>query len=98
MAMPTYVSLVKWTDQGVKNAKDTVQRAGAFSGDVERRGGKLLNIFWTQGRYDLVVTIEAPDDQTAMAALLTVGGLGNIRTETLRAFNESEMASIIQKM
>ena len=96
--MPTYVTLIKWTDQGVRNAKDSIQRAGAFRSDLERRGGKLLSIYWTQGKYDIVTTIEAPDDQTAMAALLAVGGLGNVRTETLRAFNETEMQSILQKV
>lgn len=96
--MPTYVTLIKWTDQGVRNTKDTVQRARAFRGDVERRGGKLVSIYWTQGRYDIVATVEAPDDQTAMAALLAVGGLGNVRTETLHAFNETEMESILQKI
>jgi uncharacterized protein with GYD domain len=96
--MPTYVSLIKFTDQGVKNAKDTVQRAAAFRNDVERRGGKLLSIYWTQGKYDIVTTIQAPDDQTAMATILAVAGLGNVRTETLRAFDESEMQSIIQKI
>ncbi len=96
--MPTYVTLIKWTDQGVRNAKDSIQRAGAFRSDLERRGGKLLSIYWTQGQYDIVTTIEAPDDQTAMAALLAVGGLGNVRTETLHAFNETEMQSVIQKL
>jgi uncharacterized protein with GYD domain len=96
--MPTYVTLIKWTDQGVRNAKDSIQRAGAFRSDLERRGGKLLSIYWTQGKYDIVTTIDAPDDQTAMAALLAVGGLGNVRTETLRAFNETEMQSILQKV
>jgi uncharacterized protein with GYD domain len=96
--MPTYVTLIKWTDQGVRNAKDSIQRAGAFRSDLERRGGKLLSIYWTQGQYDIVTTLEAPDDQTAMAALLAVGGLGNVRTETLHAFNETEMQSVIQKL
>ena len=96
--MPTYVTLIRWTDQGVRNAKDSIQRAGAFRSDLERRGGKLLSIYWTQGKYDIVTTIDAPDDQMAMAALLAVGGLGNVRTETLRAFNETEMQSVIQKL
>ncbi len=82
----------------MRNAKDSIQRAGAFRSDLERRGGKLLSIYWTQGKYDIVTTIDAPDDQTAMAALLAVGGLGNVRTETLRAFNETEMQSILQKV
>lgn len=96
--MATYVSLIKWTDQGARNAKDTVQRAGAFRSDLERRGSKLLSIYWTQGQYDIVSTIEAPDDQTVMAAVCALGGLGNVRTETVRAFDEGEMASIIQKV
>jgi uncharacterized protein with GYD domain len=96
--MPTYVTLARFTEQGAKNAKDTVQRAGAFRSDVEHRGGKVVSLYWTQGRYDIVVTIEAPDEQTAMAALLAVAGLGNVRTETLRAFDETEMGSIIQKI
>lgn len=96
--MATFVTLANWTDQGVRNAKDTVQRAGAFRGDLERRGVKLLSIYWTQGRYDVVATVEAPDEQTAMAALLALGGMGNVRTETLRAFSEAEMASILQKL
>jgi uncharacterized protein with GYD domain len=96
--MTTYVSLITFTDQGVRNAKDTVQRAAAFRSDIERRGGKLVSIYWTQGQYDIVTTIEAPDDQTAMAALLAVASLGNVRTETLRAFTGSEMTAILQKM
>jgi len=96
--MPTYVTLIKWTDQGARTAKDTVERARQFRGDLERRGGKLLSLYWTQGRYDIVATVEAPDDQTTMAALLAVGALGNVRTETLHAFNEGEMESIIRKM
>jgi uncharacterized protein with GYD domain len=82
----------------VRNAKGSIQRAGAFRSDLERRGGKLLSIYWTQGQYDIVTTIEALDDQTAMAALLALGGLGNVRTETLHAFNETEMQSVIQKL
>ena len=97
-AMATYVVLTRWTDQGARNAKDTVQRAAAFRADLERRGGKLLSIYWTHGEYDIVITIETPDTETAMAALLALGGLGNVRTETLLAFSDTEMASIIQKV
>lgn len=96
--MPTFVSLVKFTDQGARNAKDTLQRAAAFRNDVERRGGKLLSIYWTQGQYDIVTTIQAPDEQTAMATILAVASMGNVRTETLHAFDENEMQSILQKL
>lgn len=96
--MLTYVMLIKFSEQGVTNAKDTVQRAHRFHADLERRGCRFVSEYWTLGPYDIVVTFEAPDDQTAMAALLALGSLGNVRTETLRAFTEAEMESIIQKM
>jgi uncharacterized protein with GYD domain len=96
--MATYITLAKWTDQGVRNVKGTVQRVGEFRADFERRGGKLLNIYWTQGHYDMVSIIEAPDAQTAMAAMLAVGSLGNLRIETLPAFSEHEMPSILEKL
>jgi uncharacterized protein with GYD domain len=96
--MPTYVTLVKWTEQGAKGARDTVKRAREFRSDVERRGGKVQSLHWTQGEYDIVTVVEFPDEQTAMAQLLAIGSLGNIRTETLRAFSESEMETIIRKI
>jgi uncharacterized protein with GYD domain len=96
--MATYIALVKWTDQGAKNIRETVQRVGQVRADLERRGGKLLSIYWTQGEYDLVATFEAPDAQTATAAMLADGSFGNVRTETFPAFTESEMTSILQKV
>jgi uncharacterized protein with GYD domain len=96
--MATYITLVKWTDQGARNVKGTVQRIGDFRADLERRGGKLLSIYWTQGQYDLVATFEAPDAQTATAAMLVDCGFGNVRTETFPAFSESEMTSILQQV
>jgi uncharacterized protein with GYD domain len=96
--MPTYITFMTFSDQGIRNAKDTVQRAHQFRADLERRGCLFVSEYWTQGRYDIVETFEAPDDQTAMAALLTLCSRGNVRTETLRAFSESEMESIIQKL
>ena len=96
--MATYVTLVSWTEQGVKNAQDTTRRAREFRGDVERRGGKVLGLYWTQGRYDIVATVDFPDEQTAMAELLALGRIGNVRTETLRAFDENEMEHIIRKI
>ncbi len=96
--MATYVALVNWTEQGAKNAKDSVEFAQGFRKDLERRGGKLHSILWTQGRYDIILMFETPSDETAMAALLAVCGLGSFRTETLRAYTENEMASILQKV
>ena len=96
--MPTYVALVNYTDQGIRSVKDTVQRARAVRTQMEQRGVKLSSIYWTQGRYDLVVTIEAPDELAASAALLGPASAGNVRTETLRAFDEAEMEAILGRI
>ena len=96
--MPTYVALINYTEQGVKGINDTVQRARAARTQMEQRGVRMVSLVWTQGRYDLVGIIEAPDEQTASAALLGVASGGNIRTETLRAFDEAEMEAILQKL
>jgi uncharacterized protein with GYD domain len=95
--MPTYVTLINWTDQGVKNYKDTVDRYEAAQQAMSQGGVSFKEIYWTVGPYDLVGIVEAPDDETATAALLSVGGQGNIRTTTLRAFNAAEMRGVIEK-
>ena len=94
--MPTYVSLVNFTDQGIRNFKDTPKRAQAFSDLVEQMGGKLTGIYWTLGAYDAVAITEAPDDETAFAAALKVSSLGNVRTTTLRGFDVEEIEAIIK--
>lgn len=96
--MPTYVMLMKFSDQGIHTAKDTVQRSHQFRADLERRGCRSVSEYWTQGQYDIVHTVEAPDEQTAMAALLSLCSGGNVRTETLRAFTAREMEAIIQQI
>ncbi len=95
--MPTYVSLLHWTDQGIKNYKDTAARAADFSKLVESSGGRVRELLWTVGEYDLVTVVEFPDDETGTAALLQVGSLGNIRSSTLRAFNAEEIGAIISR-
>jgi len=95
--MPTFVSLISWTDQGIREFSDTVSRANAASSAAQRMGGSIQNIYWTVGHYDLVVVSEFPDDESATAFLLTLGALGNVRTDSLRAYNADEMAAIISK-
>jgi len=95
--MPTYVSLVHWTEQGIKNYKDSMRRAEDFSKLVESLGGRLREALYTVGEYDIVVITEFPDDETATAALLQVGALGNVRTNTMRAFTANEMGGIVSK-
>jgi uncharacterized protein with GYD domain len=95
--MPTYVSLIHWTDQGIKNFKDSTSRAQDFAKLVESSGGRVRELLWTVGEYDLVSIAEFPDDETGTAALLTVGALGNVRTNTMRAFDEAEIGTIISR-
>jgi uncharacterized protein with GYD domain len=96
--MPTYVILYKFTDEGVKNIKGTVERSRETRRANEQRGVTVHGLYWTQGQYDLVAIVEAADEQTVMAGLLNVAGAGNARSETLRAFTEGEMEAIIQRM
>ncbi|NES29376.1 GYD domain-containing protein [Micromonospora terminaliae] len=95
--MPTYIALLNWTDQGIRAYKDTPKRADAFAAATQKVGAKLVNLQWTVGPYDLVAVVEAPDEETAAAALLQLGGAGNVRTTTMRAFSQDEMAGIIAK-
>jgi uncharacterized protein with GYD domain len=96
--MPKYVTLYNWTDQGVTNAKDTVDRYQAAKKLVESKGGRIDAIFWTVGPYDLVTVTDFPDDETGTAVNLLLASTGNLRTITMRAFAEDEMKGIVAKM
>ena len=93
--MQKYITLVSFTEEGVKNLKDTCRRAKAFSEKVKKKGVRIQQTYWTFGRYDIVHVFEAPDDETAAAVSFTLGSMGNVRTETLRAFVIEEMTSIV---
>jgi uncharacterized protein with GYD domain len=96
--MPTYVALLKWTEQGIKDVKNTVDRADEARGVIEQTGGRLSAMYWTQGAYDLVGIVDWPDEESAMAFLLNLAKLGNLRSETLRAFSADEMRRILEKV
>jgi uncharacterized protein with GYD domain len=96
--MRSYVILANWTDQGVKDSRDTLKRAGAFRALIENRGGKLREHLYTLGDYDIVMVTEFPDDETAAAAVLALAALGNVRTKTMRAFTDEETAGIIPQL
>ncbi|MGB8575384.1 MAG: GYD domain-containing protein [Pseudolabrys sp.] len=96
--MVTYVVLAKFTDQGAKTAKDSPKRAEAFKQMAKTFGVTVKDIFWTQGRYDIVTVVDAPDELSATALNLSLSALGNIRTESLRAFSSAEMMNIVAKM
>jgi len=95
--MPTYVSLFNWTEQGIKNYKDTTSRAEDFTKLVENSGGRVRELLYTVGENDIVTVVDFPDDETGTAVLLQLGALGNVRTHTMRAFDIEEMASIIRR-
>jgi uncharacterized protein with GYD domain len=97
--MPTYDTLLNWTDQGIRNVRDTVERVdrGAELAE-EKYGVRLGQIYWTVGPYDLVSVFEAPDEQSVTAFLLELGSGGNVRTTTLRAYDREEMSGIIERL
>ena len=94
--MSAYLSLLKWTEQGIRNVKDTVNRARAVEQAFQAAGGRKIGIWWTQGPYDAVFIFEAPDEETATRLVLALGMQGSIRTTTMRAFGEQEMGRITQ--
>jgi len=96
--MITYVSLVTWTEQGIKHVKDTVKRSEAAAQLAEQMGGRLTTVLWTQGPYDLVIIGEYPDEASAQASILALGSVGNVKTLTLRAFSAAEMTNILEKL
>jgi uncharacterized protein with GYD domain len=92
-----FVSLVSWTEQGVANFQDTIDRAEQARQLAQELGGTIETVYWTLGPYDVVVTADFPDEQAASAFFLAVGSRGNTRSVTMRAFDADEMRSIIDK-
>jgi uncharacterized protein with GYD domain len=95
--MATYIALLQYTDQGIRNVKDTTKRAAAAGEVAAKMGVRLTEIFWTLGPYDLVIVAEAPDDQSMTAVMLKLGSQGNVKSQTLRAFRSQEMESVLHK-
>jgi uncharacterized protein with GYD domain len=96
--MPRYVVLVNWTEQGLKNVKQTLQRTDSGGEIAQKHGLKLEQAYWTVGPYDMLTIFEAPDEEALSAHLLEIGSLGNVRTTTLRAYDEQEMPGILQRL
>lgn len=95
--MPHYISLVNWTEQGIRNVRESPKRADAVAAMAKKMGAKM-DIFYTLGEYDLVAMTEAENDETAMQLLLEIGKLGNVRTKTLKAWTPEEATRIIAKL
>lgn len=96
--MTRYIVLASFTDQGVRTAKDTVKRAAAVREMGAQFGVTVKDVFWTLGKYDVVLTLEAQDDASMTAFGLSIGAQGNVHTQTLRAFDATEMQAIVGKM
>jgi uncharacterized protein with GYD domain len=96
--MPTYVTLFKWTEQGVKDVKNAPARFQASKKLGESMGGKTLGLYVTMGEYDIVAVSEGPSDEAAAALALSIAAKGNAKTTTMRAFTESEFSEIVKKV
>jgi uncharacterized protein with GYD domain len=92
--LPSFVVFGNWTDQGIKNVQDAPERIKETRGMIEKAGGKM-QLFYTAGKYDFVMTVEIPNDDDLMAILLCLGAMGNIRTTTMKAWTEAEGAKIL---
>ena len=93
--MPYFISLGSWTEQGIKNVKDSPKRVEAAKAAIASLGGKLVSFYYTVGKYDFIFVTEFPTDELATQFLMSLGKLGNARTSTLRAFSESEGFKLI---
>ncbi len=95
--MATYITLMNFTDQGIRNVKESPDRYDAFLEMAEKVGVTIKNVYWTVGHYDVVVIAEGPEE-AATSLLLKLGSLGNVRTQTLRGYTVEEIKSIISDM
>jgi uncharacterized protein with GYD domain len=96
--MATYIVLSRFTEQGMRSIKDTAKRAELVREAARKMGIDMKSIYWTIGKYDLVATFEAPDDESITALCLTIGMQGNVTTQTLRAFSSNDMTGILAKL
>ena len=96
--MATYLVLTSFTDQGIRSIKDTTKRADAVRETARKMGIETKSLYWTIGKYDVVVTFEAPDDATMTALSLAISSAGNVRTQTMRAFTKDEVTGILAKL
>jgi uncharacterized protein with GYD domain len=92
--MATYISLLNFTDQGIRNIKESPDRYAAFKGMAEKLGVAVKGAYYTVGRHDLVIVLEGTDE-ACTTALLKAASLGNVRSETLRGFSVEEAKKII---
>ncbi len=96
--MATFISNIKFTQQGIKGIDETTKRASSLKATAKKMGAKITSVYWTLGDHDGVLIFEAPDDETATAFLLHIGAMGNVHTTTTRAFTANEMDKVLAKV
>ena len=96
--MATFITLLSFTEQGIREIKGTLKRAESFTKSAKKAGVTVRDVYWTVGGYDGVLVIDARDEQTAASVLVSLGAAGNVRTKTLRAYNREEMQSILSNV
>jgi uncharacterized protein with GYD domain len=96
--MATYVTLVKFTEKGVKDIKHSAKRAADFKAGAKKFGVEVKEQYWCLGAYDGVILFEAPDDEAASCIMLSLSELDNVTTQTLRAFTAADMSKILGKV
>jgi uncharacterized protein with GYD domain len=94
----THIMLANFTDQGIRNIKDTTKRADVFNELARSFGATVKDVYWTLGQYDIAAIVDAPDDNVVTALGLALGKSGNVRTQTLRAFSRTDMDAILGKV
>ena len=96
--MARYISVINFTDQGIRVIRNTVERADTFCATAKEMGVEIIDIYWTLGVSDLVIVVEAPNDEVVATLFVSLGSLGNIRAHTMRAFTAGEMSRIVGGM
>jgi len=96
--MATFVTTIKLTEKGLQGIKESGKRAAAFKAAAKKMGVKVTGVYWTLGQFDGVIVFDAPDDETATAAMLSLSAQGNVTTTTARAFTAEEIGKVVEKL
>jgi uncharacterized protein with GYD domain len=96
--MPTFIFLTRWTDKGITDSRNSVERANAAVDRMENLGVRIFETYWTVGEYDLVLVADCPDLETAHAVTLDLASRGNVRATAMRAFDPGEMKGVLSKL
>lgn len=96
--MATYIVLGQFTDQGIRGVKDTTKRASAVTDTAKKFGATVHHLYWTLGEHDVVLIVDAPDDTSLVGLLFSLGSLGNVRTQSMRAFEAADIEPVLGRL